>query len=71
MTCDEIYMVRGETLHTISDKYGDPFIVEWCFSSLSYQNYSFQESLKKGAITHLVAQWHYVSPLANIYNIYI
>ncbi|XP_019186406.1 PREDICTED: uncharacterized protein LOC109181107 [Ipomoea nil] len=27
--CDEIYVVReGETLHTISDKCGDPFIVE-------------------------------------------
>lgn len=27
--CDEIYMVEeGETLHTISDKCGDPFIVE-------------------------------------------
>ncbi|KAJ8534036.1 hypothetical protein K7X08_007360 [Anisodus acutangulus] len=29
MTCDEIYVVReGETLHTISEKCGDPFIVE-------------------------------------------
>ncbi|XP_076883845.1 uncharacterized protein LOC143532782 [Bidens hawaiensis] len=28
-TCDEIYVVGdGETLHTISDKCGDPFIVE-------------------------------------------
>ncbi|XP_076928188.1 uncharacterized protein LOC143592054 [Bidens hawaiensis] len=28
-TCDEIYVVgEGETLHTISDKCGDPFIVE-------------------------------------------
>ncbi|KAL0464720.1 UNVERIFIED_CONTAM: hypothetical protein Slati_0359600 [Sesamum latifolium] len=27
--CDEIYVVgEGETLHTISDKCGDPFIVE-------------------------------------------
>ncbi|KAL9385506.1 hypothetical protein Peur_022516 [Populus x canadensis] len=27
--CDEIYVVKeGETLHTISDKCGDPFIVE-------------------------------------------
>ncbi|PSS15945.1 Spore coat assembly protein like [Actinidia chinensis var. chinensis] len=27
--CDEIYVVReGETLHTISEKCGDPFIVE-------------------------------------------
>ncbi|GLU21030.1 hypothetical protein SLE2022_371950 [Rubroshorea leprosula] len=27
--CDEIYIVgEGETLHTISDKCGDPFIVE-------------------------------------------
>ncbi|GFP87691.1 hypothetical protein PHJA_000912800 [Phtheirospermum japonicum] len=27
--CDEIYVVgQGETLHTISDKCGDPFIVE-------------------------------------------
>ncbi|XP_058003772.1 uncharacterized protein LOC110649676 [Hevea brasiliensis] len=27
--CDEIYMVReGETLHTISEKCGDPYIVE-------------------------------------------
>ncbi|GFP97067.1 hypothetical protein PHJA_001850800 [Phtheirospermum japonicum] len=27
--CDEIYIVReGETLHTISEKCGDPFIVE-------------------------------------------
>lgn len=27
--CDEIYVVNdGETLHTISDKCGDPFIVE-------------------------------------------
>ncbi|KAI8008060.1 hypothetical protein LOK49_LG07G00497 [Camellia lanceoleosa] len=27
--CDEIYVVReGETLNTISDKCGDPFIVE-------------------------------------------
>uniref|UniRef100_A0A7N2MC14 LysM domain-containing protein n=1 Tax=Quercus lobata TaxID=97700 RepID=A0A7N2MC14_QUELO len=27
--CDEIYVVReGETLHTISDKCGDPYIVE-------------------------------------------
>ncbi|CAA3016744.1 uncharacterized protein LOC111408128 [Olea europaea var. sylvestris] len=27
--CEEIYVVReGETLHTISDKCGDPFIVE-------------------------------------------
>lgn len=27
--CEEIYMVgEGETLHTISDKCGDPFIVE-------------------------------------------
>lgn len=27
--CDEIYVVReGETLHSISDKCGDPFIVE-------------------------------------------
>lgn len=27
--CDEIYVVReGETLHTISDKCGDPFIIE-------------------------------------------
>ncbi|XP_059295321.1 uncharacterized protein LOC132048631 [Lycium ferocissimum] len=27
--CDEIHMVReGETLHTISEKCGDPFIVE-------------------------------------------
>ncbi|KAL3834515.1 hypothetical protein ACJIZ3_009251 [Penstemon smallii] len=27
--CDEIYLVReGETLHTISDKCGDPYIVE-------------------------------------------
>ncbi|KAL5792509.1 hypothetical protein ACOSP7_001103 [Xanthoceras sorbifolium] len=27
--CDEIYLVgEGETLHTISDKCGDPFIVE-------------------------------------------
>ncbi|KAF8044325.1 hypothetical protein BT93_A2345 [Corymbia citriodora subsp. variegata] len=27
--CDEIYVVReGETLHTISDKCSDPFIVE-------------------------------------------
>ncbi|KAL6521123.1 hypothetical protein OROGR_017692 [Orobanche gracilis] len=27
--CDEIYVAReGETLHTISDKCGDPFIVE-------------------------------------------
>lgn len=27
--CDEIYVVReGETLHTISDKCGDPWIVE-------------------------------------------
>lgn len=29
MPCDEIYVVgEGETLHTISDKCGDPFIVE-------------------------------------------
>ncbi|KHN29393.1 hypothetical protein glysoja_005117 [Glycine soja] len=28
-SCDEIYVVgEGETLHTISDKCGDPFIVE-------------------------------------------
>ncbi|KAF5800472.1 putative LysM domain-containing protein [Helianthus annuus] len=28
-TCDEIYVVgEGETLHTISEKCGDPFIVE-------------------------------------------
>lgn len=28
-TCDEIYVVgEGETLNTISDKCGDPFIVE-------------------------------------------
>ncbi|XP_077249309.1 peptidoglycan-binding LysM domain-containing protein [Tasmannia lanceolata] len=28
-TCDEIYVVgEGETLHTISDKCGDPYIVE-------------------------------------------
>ncbi|KAK3018478.1 hypothetical protein RJ639_004138 [Escallonia herrerae] len=27
--CDEIYVVReGETLHTISEKCGDPYIVE-------------------------------------------
>lgn len=27
--CDEIYVVaEGETLHTISDKCGDPFIIE-------------------------------------------
>ncbi|XP_037478812.1 uncharacterized protein LOC119356021 isoform X2 [Triticum dicoccoides] len=27
--CDEVYVVgEGETLHTISDKCGDPFIVE-------------------------------------------
>jgi hypothetical protein len=27
--CDEIYVVgEGETLHTISDKCGDPYIVE-------------------------------------------
>ncbi|KAF3667412.1 hypothetical protein BC332_26427 [Capsicum chinense] len=27
--CDEIYVVKeGETLHTISEKCGDPFIVE-------------------------------------------
>lgn len=29
LPCDEIYVVgEGETLHTISDKCGDPFIVE-------------------------------------------
>lgn len=29
MACDEIYVVKeGETLHTISEKCGDPFIVE-------------------------------------------
>ena len=29
LPCDEIYVVReGETLHTISDKCGDPYIVE-------------------------------------------
>ncbi|EPS60975.1 hypothetical protein M569_13827, partial [Genlisea aurea] len=27
--CDEIYLVKeGETLHTISEKCGDPYIVE-------------------------------------------
>lgn len=29
LPCDEIYVVgEGETLHTISEKCGDPFIVE-------------------------------------------
>ncbi|KAL9315054.1 hypothetical protein ACSQ67_016055 [Phaseolus vulgaris] len=34
--CDEIYVVgEGETLHTISDKCGDPFIVEKTLTSMT------------------------------------
>ncbi|KAI3523501.1 hypothetical protein L1887_01677 [Cichorium endivia] len=54
-SCDEIYIVEeGETLHTISDKCGDPFIVEKTLISMILMMFSLASSSRSPFILFLL-----------------